>query len=456
MTGGLKARVRRVDLHDMRSRSVPALTLGLAMVAALVTTAFGAPPSAAAVPPLSVRVAGNALVDEQGAPVRLLGVNRAGTEYACAQGWGHFDGPVDASALSRIASWGGNAVRVPLNESCWLGTGGVSTTWGGASYRTAIREYVQRLHGAGMLVVLDLHWAAPGDRLATGQIKMADADNAPAFWRSVATAFKDDTAVIFDVYNEPHDISWACWRDGCTTSDGYQAVGMQGLVDAVRSTGALQPILINGMNYGGDLSQWLEHAPVDPAGQLVAGAHLYDFSQCNTVACWDATIAPVAARVPVITGEVGQSRCARDWVDTYLDWADARGISYTAWTWNTWDCGGGPALISDYDGTPTAFGVGVKERLLKHAAALPAPAPSPAPVPAPAPTPTPAPASPSPSPTATVAPGPSPSPTATAAPSPSPTLKAPRTKRPRAVVTPLRASARPVAAPVRTRKAVRR
>lgn len=325
-------------------------------------------PAAAAAPPLAVKVAGNTLVDPLGRPVRVLGVNRAGTEFACAQGWGHFDGPTDAAALSKIGAWGANAVRVPLNESCWLGIGGVSTTWGGASYRTAIQSYVQRLHEAGMLVILDLHWAAPGSALATKQIQMADADHAPAFWQSVATTFRADPAVIFDLYNEPYDISWSCWRDGCTTSAGYRAAGMQSLVDAVRSTGALQPLLLNGIQYGGDLSQWLTYAPKDPAGQLIAGAHIYDFSGCNTVSCWDATLAPVAAQVPMITGEVGQSNCGRDWLDRYLDWADSHGVSYTPWTWNTWDCNGGPSLITNYDGTPTGFGIGVRERLLKLAA----------------------------------------------------------------------------------------
>jgi len=31
----------------------------------------------------------------------------------------------------------------------------------------------------------------------------------------VATAFKANSAVLFDLYNEPHhDVSWHCWRFG--------------------------------------------------------------------------------------------------------------------------------------------------------------------------------------------------------------------------------------------------
>src|SRR5947207_674401 len=83
---------------------------------------------------------------------------------------------------------------------------------------------------------------APGPTKATGQQVMPDADHALAFWTSVASVFKSDPAVLFDLYNEPHDVSWSCWRNGCT-SPGWQTAGMQSLVTAVRSTRATQPII---------------------------------------------------------------------------------------------------------------------------------------------------------------------------------------------------------------------
>lgn len=43
--------------------------------------------------------------------------------------------------------------------------------------------------------------------------------------------------------------------------------------------------------------------------------------------------------------------------------SDDRGLSYPGWTRNTGDCGSGSALISAYDGTPTAFGTGLRDRL---------------------------------------------------------------------------------------------
>lgn len=364
-------------------RALLALAPLLAVVLGWLAVA-GAPATAATAAP-AVRVSGTSLIDGTGHPLRLLGVNRSGTEFACAQGWGVFDGPTDATAVAAIAAWHVNAVRVPLNESCWLGINGVSPSYGGQAYRDAITAWVSRLHAAGLVAVLDLHWSAPGTTLATGQQVMADADHSPAFWTSVATTFRADPAVVFDLYNEPHDISWACWRDGCTTAQGWQAAGMQTLLDAVRATGATQPVVANGNQWGGDLSGWNAYRPQDPAGQLVAGLHEYSFSRCTTPTCWDAEIAPVAAAVPVLTGELGEDDCAGTFVDAFMRWADSHGLSYLGWTWNTWDCTSGPALITAYDGTPTAFGAALQAHLASLVA-TPSPSPTASPTPSPSPT----------------------------------------------------------------------
>lgn len=192
---------------------------------------------------------------------------------------------------------------------------------------------------------------------------MADADHSPAFWSSVATYFGADPAVAFDLYNEPHDISWPCWRDGCVTSGGWQAAGMQSLVNAVRSTGATQPVLLGGLGWSSDLSSWLTYRPTDPANQEVASFHVYNFSGCSTASCWTAQVGLVATSVPVVTGEIGENDCASSFIATYMAWADAHGVSYLGWTWDTWNCSSGPALITAYDGTATAYGAGYRDHL---------------------------------------------------------------------------------------------
>ena len=307
---------------------------------------------------LTLVVSGNHFVNGAGKTVRLLGVNRSGLEYACVQGWGFSDGPTDAASIAAMRTWGIDAVRVPLNEDCWLGINGVKPQYGGAAYRAFVSGFVQRLHAAGLTVILDLHWNGPGTQPATGQQQMPDKDHSPAFWRSVARTFRTNRNVIFDLYNEPHDVTWSCWRNGC----GPWA-GMQQLVNAVRSAGAKQPLMLGGLAWSNDLSGWLRWEPRDPLHQLVASFHLYNFNTCDTASCWQATVAQVAKKVPVVTGELGENDCAHGFIDTYMPWADAHGVSYLGWTWDTWNCNSGPSLISGYDGTPTPFGDGFRAHL---------------------------------------------------------------------------------------------
>ena len=308
-----------------------------------------------------LHVVGNFLTTSKGIPIRLIGVDHSGSEYACAQGWGFFDGPTDPASVAAMRTWHINAVRIPLNEDCWLGINGVKPMYSRINYQNQIIRYVENLNAQKIVAILDLHWNAPGLNLALGQQYMADENHSPEFWNSVGRTFKRIPGVIFDLYNEPHNISWSCWLNGCTTPGGWQAVGMQQLVNTVRNAGATQPILLNGNDWGGDLSQWLKYEPHDPLSQLIAGAHIYNYSGCNSTSCWNSTIAPVAAVVPVITGEFGDTSCS-NFDTTYMNWADQQNISYLAWTWNTWGSScKSLALISTPNGTPTSKGRYIRE-----------------------------------------------------------------------------------------------
>lgn len=352
---------------------------------------------------LAISIMGNTFVNGAGQPIRLLGVDRPGTEYACQQGWGYSNGAEDQADADAIAAWHVNAVRIPLNEDCWLGINSEGFYGSALGYQQSIETYVQDLNADGIYAILDLHWSAPGTVVADEQRPMPDSHSA-TFWTSVASAFKNNPAVVFDVFNEPYSpaadfpddspsypVSWSCWRNGgCqvpVTADGadpgnnpqtYTAVGMQTLVNAIRSTGATQPIMVGGLSYSNDLSGWLANEPTDPDNQLAASVHVYEGENCSSDDCWNAQVAPVAAQVPVVAGEFGGNSCPSSdgaaFDNDFMGWADTNNVSYLGWGWLegvTPDCN--DYYLIDQDGNPASpNGTALHDHLAALAAGPPA------------------------------------------------------------------------------------
>jgi endoglucanase len=386
-------------------------TSKLIAVWAILACSLFAASAASAQAPLSIRVDGNHFVNGDGQTIRLLGVDRTSSEYGCVDGFGYNDGHFDAADAAAIASWNANAVRIPLNEDCWLGINGQPNSNEGADpeltmlgYRESIENYVADLNADGIYAILDLHWTAPGTQVPLEQQPMPDKDHSPAFWQSVASTFKSDPAVVFDVFNEPYDptdgrsgddtdpedkVTWNCWDTGTvdgtaggapcfttaydendTKTSRYQVAGLQELVDTIRATGATQPVMTGGLDFANDLSQWVDHAPDDPLDQEAASFHNYMGKDCDNVGCWESEIAPVAANVPVVTGEFAEddfenptcgNKTPNSFDSDYMSWADAHGVSYLAWAWIVLSPGeiatgkcSAYYLITDYDGTPAS------------------------------------------------------------------------------------------------------
>lgn len=340
------------------------------------------------------RVEENHIVDARsGRDFVPQGVNWSSFEYACAQGWGISAleslgvGDPFASEAAAIAAWGANTVRLPLNQDCWLGTRGapVSDEFQErtvAAYRDEVDRFVEALNAQGMVVVLDLHSRKRIGTPEFGNLAMPDSESL-AFWRSVATDYRNNPSIMFDAFNEPYsrygptnqmvfNLTWECWRDGgCrapveddqTATTGrvtYPAQGMEAIVGSIRDAGAEQPILLGGLDYSNDLSHWLEFAPDDD--QLIASFHSYDFKECSARECWDSVLAPLADNVPILTGELGATEPLDGYVADYLAWAQEHGIGSLFWVWA--DHPNDPmSLVVDETGVPTEYGALAKTHL---------------------------------------------------------------------------------------------
>ena len=126
------------------------------------------------------------------------------------------------------------------------------------SYIDTLDNAVAWAEMAGMDVILDLHWSdrgvLGGCNPANGCQQLMPDANSATFWSQVATHYKDDGRVMFELYNEPHDVDWRTWKSGGPTFEGWTAVGMQQLYDTVRATGAQNVVVIGGLDWAYDLS----------------------------------------------------------------------------------------------------------------------------------------------------------------------------------------------------------
>lgn len=311
----------------------------------------------------------------------LHGVGRQGTEYMCSKYGGIFDGPNDQASIDAMLAWHVNAVRVFLNEDCWLSINGIDSALSGERYASAIVSYVALLEKNDITPILDLQLSAPGTTLANyPQLPMADRDHSPEFWTSVSQSFGTDTAVIFDLYNEPYPdgdrdttAAWTCWRDGGTCPGvDYAAAGMQELVDVVRNAGAKNLLVLAGIRYGNVLTRWREFMPADPLSNVAVAWHIYDVNLCHDASCWADSVAPLTREFPLVATEMGEFDCADTFIDQAMKFLEAHGASYVANAWNAgsgWPCGSadgksGPSLILDFNGAPTPYGKGYRDHLL--------------------------------------------------------------------------------------------
>jgi len=340
----------------MRTVSLFAVTLALAAVATQAA-------------PVQLHAVGNLLKTAKGKTVRLQGVNIASLEWM-PEG----DGQLMLSVTTAIEGWHANIIRLPLCEDRWFGKGERQSD-GGTAYRAVVANVVKEASARNAYVLLDLHWSDVdewGKNL--GQHDMPD-QHSIEFWKDVATTYKNNPGVLFDLYNEPKDVSWEVWRNGGKIDEKvgnrtvtYETPGMQKLLELIRAQGAKNLVLAGGLDWAYDLTGILQgFALKDPGGYgVLYASHIYPWKTQ-----WDEKVGAIAAKYPVLLGEVG---CEPDpkqedpytWAPKILAFIQKNNLNWTAWCFHP---SASPCLLSDWKYTPTPYwGVFVKKALADGAA----------------------------------------------------------------------------------------
>ncbi len=298
--------------------------------------------------------------------IRLQGINVPSLE------WSNEGENVLKSTRVAMDDWGSNCIRLPLSQDRWFGWAQWQTD-GGEAYRKLVDQVLAEVRQRKGWLVLDLHWSNGGVKGKHMQQHAMPDQYSKLFWEDLATRYKNDPVVLFDLYNEPRDVSWNVWQKGGSVTNGvdgggtvtYESPGMQGLVDAIRAKGAKNVVVIGGLDWAYDLTGVLQgHEIKDPKGNgVMYASHIYPWKTD-----WDGKVGRVADRHPVLIGEVG---CEPDpkqedpaiWAPRMLDWIEKRKIHWTAWCFHPT---ASPRMLKDWDYTPTDYwGAPVKQVLLK-------------------------------------------------------------------------------------------
>lgn len=316
-------------------------------------------------------VTGHMIVGADGKQYILHGITRDGLEYNC-----NGTGPLDQTHLAFMGHeqdnaagtyWDANTVRLPLSEGFWL-HGATASGCSASHYQSLIKQTVNALTTLRLNVMLDLHWTDAAQHAGMGGASTAMPDtDSMTFWQQVASEYKYYTNVLFELYNEPHPLAWACWHSGCQITDdavysndcnctksfSYQAVGMQNLVNTVRNTGASNIVIVAGINWGYDLSQ-LPGYSLNGAN-IVYDTHPYPYDK-KEPQDWDSSFGKLTSTYPIISAESGEYDCGTSYISQMLDYFDAHQMSWVSWAWavsSSHSVCTYPQLITDYDGTPS-------------------------------------------------------------------------------------------------------
>jgi endoglucanase len=309
---------------------------------------------ASSIAPGGYSVEGPTIYDASHVAHLFHGVDRPSLE------WSAIGQALSAQDYANMASWKANVVRISLNQDFWLPGGSQYS----AGYPAIVDQQIQWAEAAGLDVLIDLHWSDRGDFDTTAaQQRMADAHSV-TFWTQVAGLYQGDGHVMFELYNEPHDVTWSVWLDGGPSGDGFMVAGMQELYDTVRQTGAQNLVFIAGLDWAFDLSGVATNRV--RGSNIVWVSHPYAQNAQQQPSSWFGAFGYLRATDPVMLTEFGNtSSCDTTYDSQLIAYTDAHAISWSGYAWFVSGCAF-PSIISDWAGTPSAAGQVVKSALLSY------------------------------------------------------------------------------------------
>lgn len=317
---------------------------------------------------------GAQLVDAQGDPVRMTGINWFGAETANFTFHGLWSRGY-RDMVAQMAGLGYNTIRIPYSNQM-LDAGSTPTSidlaknpdLAGLSGIQIIDKVIAEAGSRGMRVILDRHRPDGAGQSPLWYTGAYPESRWIADWKTLAARYKGNPTVIgADLHNEPHSVSGgggACWGCGDTAVDWRLAAERAG--NAILTVNPDWLIIVEGVDcvagtgspqcgwWGGNLSG-ARQFPVrlSRPDKLVYSAHEYAtsvFAQpwfddatfpSNLPALWDHWFGYLEKEniAPVLLGEFGTTlRDSRDgvWLRELMRYLGSgpSGMDFTFWSWN--------------------------------------------------------------------------------------------------------------------------
>ncbi len=241
--------------------------------------------------PLELLVEGNRILDANGKqiifkglmpadPARLHNLNRFNKRF-----------------FEKMKKAGANIIRIPIHPENWVND--KDYLW---RYLDPIVDWVGELD---MYVIIDWHYIG---NISTGKGEnMPDIDVHPkeltsAFWKRVAAYFIDVPHVLFEIFNEPADITPTEWLKNANE-----------IVKIIRNQGAEQLIIVGGTDYGKNIS-WVANNQVEDKN-IIYASHIYP---AHLKSSWSYYFGDTSSKYPVLITEWGFIDENREKTQEYL------------------------------------------------------------------------------------------------------------------------------------------
>ncbi|MFI6681139.1 cellulase family glycosylhydrolase [Kribbella sp. NPDC050470] len=258
-----------------------------------------------------LRVCGTKLCNQHGQPVQLRGMSTHGIQW--------YSQCVKTASLDALAyDWNADILRISL----YVQEGGYETD--PRRFTDMVHNYIEEATRRGMYALVDWHQLDPGD-------PNYNLSRARTFFTEIADRHKNKNNIIYDIANEPNNVSWAGIKSyaeqmvpviRAKDPDGVIFVGTHGWASLGVSDGRSETDIVNN--------------PVN-ASNLMYTFHFYAASHKQEY--FDA-LSRAADKIPLFVTEFGTQTYTGDggndftWSQKYLDFLASKKIGWTNWNFS--------------------------------------------------------------------------------------------------------------------------